>query len=206
MPRRAAALIWTRSQAARTCWISSRSTWPTIRSCRSLALRAGGADALADQLGGQGGQVAAPGADRPGGGLAAELRREVLGGQLGAVAQDDGPLDVVLQLADVARPVVVAEQPHRLGVDPADLAAVLLGVALQEELDQERDVVAALAEGGQVDRHDVEPVVQVLAEPAGVDLVEQVAVGRGDDPGVDLDRSGCRRPARTPPPAGRGAA
>ena len=44
--------------------------------------------------------------------------------------------------------------------------------------------------GGQVDRHDVEAVVQVLAEPAGVDLVEQVAVGGGDDPGVDLDGLG----------------
>ena len=92
------------------------------------------------------GRVAAARPDRPGGGLAPELRREVLDGQLGAVAQDDRPLDVVLQLADVARPVVVAQQPHRVGVDPAHLAAVLLGVALQEELDQERDVVAALAQ------------------------------------------------------------
>ena len=50
-----------------------------------VGVRAGGADALADQLGGQGGEVAAAAAaDRPGGGLAAELRGQVLDGQLGA--------------------------------------------------------------------------------------------------------------------------
>ena len=106
------------------------------------------------------------GADRPGRGLAPELRRQVLDQQFRAVAEDDGPLDVILQLADVARPVVLAEEPHRLGVDPADLAAVLLGVSFEEELDQDRDVLATLAERGQVDRHDVEPVIEVLAEPA----------------------------------------
>ena len=97
--------------------------------------RAGGADALADQLDGQGAEVgaAAAMADRPGGRLAAELRRQVLDESARARAQDHRPLDVVLQLADVARPVVLAEQPHRLGVDPPHLAAVLLGVALEEE-------------------------------------------------------------------------
>src|SRR5512135_226499 len=148
---------------------------------------AGGADALADQLGGQGPEVGPAGADGSGGGLAPQLRRQVRDGQIGAVAQDDRPLDVVLELADVPRPVVVAEQAHRIGVDPPHLAPVLLGVAPQEEIDQERDVLTPLAQGGQVDRDDVEAIVQVLAEPAGVDLVEQVAVGRGDDPGIDLD-------------------
>ena len=52
--------------------------------------------------------------------------------------------------------------------------------------------------GGQVDRDDVEPVVQVLAEPAGVDLVEQVAVGRRDDPRVDLDGPGVADPLELP--------
>ena len=40
--------------------------------------------------------------------------------------------------------------------------------------------------GGKIDWHHVEPVVEVLAEPAGVDLIEQVAVRGRDDPGVDL--------------------
>jgi len=83
-------------------------------------------------------------------------------------------------------------------VDPPHLAPVLLGEAPQEELDQDRDVVAALAKRGEVDRDDVEPVVQVLTEPTGVDLAEQVAVGRRDDPSVDLDRPGVADPLELP--------
>ena len=73
--------------------------------------RAGGADALADQLGAQRGQVgaAAPRPDRPRHALAPQLRRQVLDQQLRARPQDHRPLDVVLQLADVPRPVVLAQ-------------------------------------------------------------------------------------------------
>src|SRR5207249_4742469 len=48
-------------------------------------------------------------------------------------------------------------------------------------------VFAALAQRRQVDRPDVEPVVQVVAEPAGLDLVLQELVGGGDDAGIDAD-------------------
>ena len=198
IPSRAAALIWTRSQASEDLLDQLALDLADDPVVQVVGVGAGGADALADQLGGQRGEVAAAGADRPGRATPRSCGGRCSTRQLGAVAQDHRPLDVVLQLADVARPVVLAQQPHRLGVDPADLAAVLLGVALQEELDQRRDVLAALAQGRQVDRDDVEPVVQVLAEPAGVDLVEQVAVGGGDDPGVDLDGAGVADPLELP--------
>ena len=45
----------------------------------------------------------------------------------------------------------------------------------EEVLDQQRDVVLALAQRRQVDVDDVEPVVEVLAEPALLDLL----AGRG---------------------------
>jgi hypothetical protein len=35
----------------------------------------------------------------------------------------------------------------------------------------------------------VEAVEQVLAEPAGFDVGEEVAVGRRDQPDIDLDRA-----------------
>ena len=40
--------------------------------------------------------------------------------------------------------------------------------------------------GGQTDVHDVEPVVEILAEAAALDLVLEDAVRRGDDADVDL--------------------
>ena len=52
---------------------------------------------------------------------------------------------------------------------------------------QQRDVFAALAQGRQRDRDDVEPVVQVLAEPAVFHELLEVGVARGDDACVELD-------------------
>ena len=57
-----------------------------------------------------------------------------------------------------------------------------------------RDVVLALAQRRHLDRHDVQPVVEVLAELAGLDHRRQVAVGGGDQPHVDLDRPRAAEP------------
>src|SRR5690606_3601334 len=53
--------------------------------------------------------------------------------------------------------------------------------------DQERDVALALAQRRQAHLDHVEPVVEVLAEATLPDLLQQVAVGRRDQPYVDLD-------------------
>ena len=73
--------------------------------------RAGGADALADQLGAERGRSVAPPRGRIGRGT---LWPRSCGGRCSTgssapVAQDHRPLDVVLQLADVPRPVVLAQ-------------------------------------------------------------------------------------------------
>src|SRR5436190_1789385 len=54
-------------------------------------------------------------------------------------------------------------------------------------LEQERDILAPLSQGRDVNRHDVEAVVEVLAERAARDVLQQIAVGRGHQPDVDLD-------------------
>ena len=48
-----------------------------------------------------------------------------------------------------------------------------------------------IAQRGQRDLDDVQPVVQILAEATGGDLVEQVAVRGGDDTDVDVPRRRC---------------
>ena len=53
--------------------------------------------------------------------------------------------------------------------------------------DQLGDVLAPLAQRRQVDRHHVQPVVQILAEPLGLDLGQQVAIAGGDDARIDAD-------------------
>src|SRR5262249_14931910 len=54
-------------------------------------------------------------------------------------------------------------------------------------LDEERDVVAPLPKGEQVDRHHLEAVVQISPECLVRDCLLQVQIGGGDDPDVDPD-------------------
>ena len=84
-------------------------------------------------------------------------------------------------------PGVVLHQPDGVGRDGLDRLAVALRRA-QEVLDQIVDVVDALAQRRQADRHDVEAVVEILAEEALPDHLAEVAVRRGDDADVGLDR------------------
>ena len=61
-----------------------------------------------------------------------------------------------------------------------------LARALDEGQRQGGDVLFPLAQRGDGDREHVEAVLEVLAEPARRHLLGEVAVGRGDDPHVDL--------------------
>ncbi|MNX27781.1 hypothetical protein D3C86_578740 [compost metagenome] len=58
---------------------------------------------------------------------------------------------------------------------------------VDEIFDQLADVLAALGQRRHADRHNVQPVEQVLAEPPLGDLDLQVARGRGDDADIDLN-------------------
>ena len=64
-------------------------------------------------------------------------------------------------------------------------------VAAQEELGELREVLGALAQRRQLDRDDVEPVVEVLAEPAFLHRLLEVDVGGGDQAELGLDRLGA---------------
>ena len=129
------------------------------------------------------------------------LRREGLGardraadgvGELVEVdearAEDDGALEDVLQLADVAGPVVVEERLHRLGGHGRDRPLVLPRRARDERVDEERDVLLALPQRREADGDDAEAVEEVLAELPFLDEAAEVGVRRGDDADVRVDR------------------
>ena len=64
-------------------------------------------------------------------------------------------------------------------------------VALEEQPRQLRQVLDAIAQRRHPDRDDVDPVVEVLAEPPFLDRLLEVDVGRGDQAEVGLDRLGA---------------
>ena len=78
-----------------------------------------------------------------------------------------------------SRSVSVAMRDRRL--------VVVLGVVREEELGEAANLVAALPQRRQRDADDVQAEEEILAElPVGDGRLE-IAVGRGDDPHVDLD-------------------
>lgn len=99
---------------------------------------------------------------------------------------DDEALDEVLELADVAGPGVLLEGGEGGVVDALDGEVVGDAVGAEEVLAEERDVAGALAERGEVDGDDVDAVVEVFAEAAGVDHLFEVFVGGADEAEVDF--------------------
>src|SRR6266566_3190738 len=100
----------------------------------------------------------------------------------------EGALDRVLQLAHVAGPAVDAQALHRLGGEALRRHLVLAAEALEEVLDQQRDVLRPGAQRRQREVHHVEAVVEVLPEAAGPHLALEVAVAGGDEAHVDRHR------------------
>ena len=105
--------------------------------------------------------------------------------------QQHRALDGVLQLADVAGPVVAHQQLQRVGRQAVDAASSARRRSGAGRTSPARDVVLALAQRRHVDRDDVEAVVEVLAELPVGDHLRQVAVGRRDDADVGAQRAGA---------------
>src|SRR3990167_4807496 len=125
----------------------------------------------------------------------AQRRRQIGDGDAIARGEDHGPLQHVLQLADVARPGVAREEVEGLRGHRADLLALRRGVALEEEPGGGGVVPPPLPERREDDVDDVEPVVEVAAELPARHRLLQVPVGRRQDANVDRDR---RRGADAP--------
>src|SRR5579864_265724 len=112
---------------------------------------------------------------------------DVPGLQHRLVREDHGPLDRVFEFAHVARPREFRQHRHRVGRDAVDPFARPSGVATDEIVDEDRYVLAPLAEGRHRDGNDVQTIIQVLLKTALGDQLGEVPVRRGDDTHVDLD-------------------
>src|SRR5262249_27782556 len=88
-------------------------------------------------------------------------------------------IDHVAKLAHVAGPRIALEHCQ-------DLGGRLFGRAVEEVLDQERDVLEPIAQGWHHEAHHGEPIEEVRAEAARLDLVAEVPVRRRNDAYVDL--------------------
>ncbi len=92
-----------------------------------------------------------------------------------AAGEDHQPLDVVAQLAHVARPVVRLQHGHRVLADAALRQAGRLRDLVHEIVDQLGNVLAPLGQRRHADRHHRQAVIEILAEAAVGDLRLEIA-------------------------------
>ncbi len=91
------------------------------------------------------------------------------------------------QLAYIARPVV-GHQPRQFRRRGGlRLAAEALAGNAGEMFEEQRDVLATLADRRQAQLGDIQAIHQVLAEASGTCFGQQVGLGRGNHPQVDVD-------------------
>ena len=96
----------------------------------------------------------------------------------------------VVQLADVSPPGGGHEAADGGVVDTRNVLAQPAGMPAQEHRHQFGDVLAAVTQRREMNRDHVEPVIQILAEPFGGDLSQEILVGRGYQPGLKRDGPG----------------
>ncbi len=116
-----------------------------------------------------------------------QLKRQIGHGERGSVGHHDGALDHVLELANIARPVIRHQRLDRVRIKVGDQLSDAIRVDVQEIQGQLEDVLAPIAQGRCVKTDHVEPVVQVFAKPAGPDQGLEVLMGRRQDPDIDGD-------------------
>ena len=109
-----------------------------------------------------------------------------LGGDEPFLAEHGDLLGDVLQLTDVARPLVAHEQLLGLVAEGDTVHLVLLGYLHGKQAEQQYDVLAALAQRRNLYGHLVQTVVEVLAEAPLTDGLPNVHVRGGDDAHVGL--------------------
>jgi len=90
----------------------------------------------------------------------------------------------VAQFTHVPAPGMGKQALHQLGRALGHRQVMALRGLLQEMLEQQRNVLAPLAQGRQLDHDHVEAVVQILAEAALVRALAQVVLGGRHDAGI----------------------
>src|SRR5262249_42178647 len=92
------------------------------------------------------------------------------------------------KLTDVAWPRKRFEKRHHFAADVANVPLEFPTVAGDHSLHQGRDVLNALAQGWQMERHDIQAIVQVRPKRAVFDCIFKIDVASDKEAGETLMR------------------
>src|SRR6267154_15571 len=103
-----------------------------------------------------------------------------------ARSEDYAALDKILKFANVTRPRVRRQFRHRFWRNLADLSTHPAGINLNKMLDESGNVFTTRPERRQRDWKYIQTVVEVAAKFVALHHLNQIPVGRGDEPNVHL--------------------
>jgi hypothetical protein len=100
---------------------------------------------------------------------------------------NDDAFHDVSKFPHVAGPEIVLENLNRLGSQCRCFPAVFPGKVIQEIGRQRNDVFPAVTQRRDLERKDVEPVIQILAKIAELDFAFKIFIGGCDNTDIHLD-------------------
>src|ERR1044071_10121230 len=112
-------------------------------------------------------------------------RRQIQNSQCLVAAHRQSMLDGILQFTNIARPGMRHQNAHGFARKTTGRFAMLLCEFLQEIVYQKRDVFTPVLQVRQPDRHDIEPVKQVLPELPTLDRFFEVLITGGNESYAD---------------------
>src|SRR5262249_7179833 len=107
-------------------------------------------------------------------------------------AEDHGPFNDVLKLADISRIVVALQHRTSLGIDIGDVLTEFLRVMQQSLHAQWKNVFGSLSERGKFQRNDIPAEKEVLSKVSGNDVFLEIPVRCGDE--AKIHRNVCSPP------------
>ena len=118
------------------------------------------------------------------------------GDELGGL-KGDGPLNDVLELADVTWPGIGLEDSDRIRGESLGFDAETNTGSLDEVAGELGKIVGPLAQGRQVEVEDVETVEEVLSEGTFLDVSPEIPVRCRHDPDIEIDFMGTSHRSNT---------
>lgn len=113
------------------------------------------------------------------------LAGKMLDGNRSAATHNNKPLYEILKLSYITGPLLSAENHGRFVGEPASRLLRVHSVRhLNKMIQQQWNILVALAERGESNRKNIDTVIKVAAETALIDGGFKVYVRGGDDPDV----------------------
>src|SRR5215467_12446543 len=113
-----------------------------------------------------------------------EVERHVFNVEDTVTAEDDQPFDHILQLAHIPWPMIMGQERQRLGRHVLHLASKGFVVLHKEVIDEERDILTAVAQWWHLDWYHIQTIKQVITERAVGHHLLEILIRSSDNPHI----------------------